>query len=70
MHIKNRIEKLERDTVQCSEFCACPGVGRSSVILFDLDMTDQEERELLIEAQRPEPCQQCDKLIEKRRHAV
>lgn len=44
MHIKNRIEKLERDTVQCSEFCACPGVGRSSVILPDLDRTDQEER--------------------------
>jgi len=64
MNIKNRLEKLE--TAVNSESCACPGEPLTRVIEPDWDRTEEDYQLLLAEAQRPEKCDGCGKLIDKR----
>ena len=67
MQIRNRLEKLEAAANVNSENCACPDGLRTRVI-GDTTWTDRTEEEyqlLLAEAQRPETCERCGKLIDK-----
>ena len=65
MNIKNRLEILENAAGVNSENCTCQREIITRVILPDLDRTDDETERLTEEAQRPETCNQCQKVIEK-----
>ncbi len=66
MTIQNRLEKLEKAANISSTNCNCPREWQTRVILPDLDKT--EEQMILEQAERmkPERCEQCGKLIERR----
>ena len=66
MNIKSRLEKLEKSSHLDSEFCACRGEITTSVVLPDLDRTEEEYERLIAEAQTPGNCDQCGKVIERR----
>ena len=66
MNINKRLEKLEKASQLDSEFCACHGGTSTRVIAPDWDRTEEEYQELIAEAQKPENCGQCGKIIEKR----
>jgi len=65
MNIENRLTKLEAASNVNSENCACPRELQTRVILPDLDRTEEEYQSILAEAQRPETCERCHKLIDK-----
>lgn len=66
MNITNRLEKLEKTLHIDSEFCSCSRETVIRVIEPDLDRTEAEYQELISEAEKPETCEQCGKLIQKR----
>lgn len=65
MNIETRLEKLEAAANVNSESCACPNGLQTRVIGPDWDLTEEEYQLLLVEAQRPETCGGCGKLIDK-----
>ena len=65
MNIENRLTKLENAASVNSEFCTCRREILTRVIAPDLDRTGTECETLIAEAQKPEYCDQCGKLIEK-----
>ena len=65
MSIQNRLEKLEAMANVNSENCVCPGEWQTRVIEPDWDRTEEDYQLLLAEAQRPEKCDGCGKLIDK-----
>ncbi len=65
MNIQNRLNSLEAAANVNSESCACHGGRLTRVIEPCLDRTEAEYQLLLAEAQRPELCDRCGKLIEK-----
>jgi len=70
MHIENRLTKLEAAANVNSENCACTGGLQTRVIGPDWDHTEEEYQLLLAEAQRPETCERCGKLIAKQVIAI
>ena len=66
MDINKRLEKLERASHLDSEFCDCSREVVTRVIYPDLDRTEEEYQESIADAEKPENCNQCGKVIEKR----
>ena len=66
MNIENRIKKIENAAGVNSEHCTCQGGIVTRVIGPDVvDRTEKEWQKLIDEAQKPENCHQCRKVIEK-----
>lgn len=66
MNIQNRLEKLERASNIDSAFCTCPCETQTRVILPDLLETEDARKMRIAEYQKPESCEGCGKLIERR----
>ncbi len=66
MNIKNRLEKLEKESNLDSEYCACPREIVTGVIYPDLSRTEEESQRLIAEAEKPEFCEKCRRQIEKK----
>ena len=66
MTIQNRLERLEKAANIGSIHCNCPREWQTRVILPDLDKSEEDCRREREESMRPEYCDDCGKLIERR----
>lgn len=67
MNIKSRIERLEKSTNPNSEFCFCNGELQTVVVVGSvLEKATKKFEQYIADAERPELCDQCRKLIRKR----
>ena len=63
MNISTRLEKLEQASNIDSEFCSCPGATLTRVIVPDIDEAEDAHQTRIAEAQKPEFCNRCGKII-------